>query len=85
MLDKATNQIIDNIVACRKNAGMSQADVTIKLQQLGFNYGHGRLSMIETKRRPPSAALILALKLIFKCEYADFYKGVETDFSKLLK
>lgn len=82
--DKATSRIIDNLVVCRKRANLSQEQVTVKLQRLGFNYGRGRLSMIETKKRPPSAALLVALKLIYDCGYDDLFCGVESEYKKLL-
>lgn len=86
MLDNhATNHIIDQLVALRKKAGLSQEEVTVKLQRLGFNYGRGRLSMIETKKRPPSASLLVALKLIYHCDYQDFFDEVEASYKELLK
>lgn len=84
MQDNATNRIIDNLVACRKKAGLSQEAVTAKLQRLGFNYGRGRLSMIETKKRPPSAPLLVALKLIYGCGYANFFDEVEAEYKHSL-
>ena len=69
--------ISDNIVKIRKTAGMTQNYVSIRLQTMGLNITRSRLSMIELKRLNVPVSLLVALKMIFKCEYADFFDGLE--------
>ena len=58
--------------------------IAARLQTLGFNYGRGRLSMIETQKRPAPAPLLAALRLIYGCTYAELFDGVEDGFADLL-
>lgn len=76
----ANVRISHNLRECRKRAGLSQQQVTARLQTMGFNYGRGRLSMIETQKRPAPAPLLAALRLIYGCAYADIFHGVEDCF-----
>lgn len=69
--------ISDNIVKLRKMAGMTQNYVAIQLQTMGLNITRSRLSMIELKRLNVPVSLLVALKIIFKCDYSDFFNGLE--------
>jgi len=64
-------------VKLRKAVGMSQNYVSIRLQTMGLNITRSRLSMIELKRLNVPVSLIVALKIIFKCNYYDFFDGLE--------
>lgn len=78
------NAITDSIVQLRKELKLSQNDVAASLQSMGINYSRGKLSMVETKKRPPTAALLVGLKLIYNCEYLDFFKNIEPELLPLL-
>ncbi|WRS26189.1 helix-turn-helix transcriptional regulator [Oscillospiraceae bacterium MB08-C2-2] len=69
--------ISDNIVRLRKASGMTQSYVSIQLQTMGLNISRSRLSMIELKRLNVPVGLIVALKMLFKCSYSDFFVGLE--------
>lgn len=73
--------ISDNIVKLRKRAGMTQNYVAIQLQTMGLNITRSRLSMIELKRLNVPVSLLVALKIIFKCDYSDFFNGLEQQLS----
>lgn len=75
--------ISKNIVNLRKAAGLTQNYVAIKLQTMGLNISRSRLSMIELNRLNVPVSMIVALKIIFKCEYADFFIGLEEKLSEL--
>lgn len=72
-------ELADNIVKLRKASGMTQNYVAIQLQTMGLNITRARLSMIELKRLNVPVELIVALKIIFKCEYCDFFEGLEEE------
>jgi len=69
--------ISPNIVRLRKNAKMTQNYVAIRLQTMGLNISRSRLSMIELGRLNIPISLLIALKLIFKCDYSEFFLGFE--------
>ena len=74
--------IVDNIVRLRQDSGLSQESIAARLQTMGINYTRGRLSMIETKKRPPTALLLVGLKIIFACNYDDFYSAAEKQLAE---
>ena len=67
----------ENIVKLRKQAGMTQNYVAIQLQTMGLNISRSRLSMIELGRLNVPVSMLVALKIIFKCNYSDFFEGLE--------
>ena len=69
--------ISKNIVKLRKSSGMTQNYVAIQLQVMGLNISRSRLSMIELNRLNIPVSMLIALKLIFKCEYSCFFEGLE--------
>lgn len=69
--------IADNIVRLRKASGLTQKQVAVKLQTLGLNITRSRLSMIELKRLNIPVSVLVAMKRIFGCDYADFFQGLE--------
>ena len=69
--------ISKNIVRLRKSAGFTQDYVAIQLQTMGLNISRSRLSMIELNRLNVPVSVLVALKIIFKCEYCDFFIGLE--------
>jgi len=74
--------ISENIVRLRKSAKMAQNYVAIQLQTMGLNISRSRLSMIELNRLNVHVSVLVALKIIFKCDFADFFQGLE---EKLVK
>ncbi len=72
-----------NIVLLRKKAGMTQNYVSIQLQTMGLNISRSRLSMIELGRLNVPVSVLVALKIIFRCEYAAFFEGLEENLKKL--
>lgn len=69
--------ISKNIVMLRKAAGMTQNYVAIQLQTMGLNISRSRLSMIELGRLNVPVGVLVGLKIIFKCDYANFFAGLE--------
>jgi len=69
--------ISGNIVKLRKRAGMTQNYVAIQLQTMGLNISRSRFSMIELGRLNVPVSMLVALKIIFKCNYSDFFEGLE--------
>lgn len=69
--------ISGNIVRLRKSAGMTQNYVAIQLQTMGLNISRSRLSMIELGRLNIPVSMLVALKVIFKCDYSSFFQGLE--------
>ena len=82
--ERYNNYIANNIRRLRKKNGYSQAKLAEKLQTLGIDYTHARISHIELKKRPPTAALVIALKCIFDCEYSELVGEVEDECKELL-
>ena len=69
--------ISENIVRLRKAAGLTQNYVAIQLQTMGLNISRSRLSMIELNRLNVPVSVLVSLKIIFKCNYSDFFIGLE--------
>lgn len=69
--------ISENIVKLRKEAGMTQNYVAIRLQTMGLNISRSRLSMIELNRLNVPVSMLVALKIIFNCDYSNFFDGLE--------
>ena len=66
-----------NIKKLRKEAGMTQESVIAKLQLMGLNTSRSTIGMIETGRRNVPVSMLVGLKIIFNCDYADFFEGLE--------
>jgi len=69
--------ISKNIAKLRKDAGMTQEYVAIQLQIMGLNISRSRFSMIELGRLNVPVSMLVALKIIFKCDYSKFFEGLE--------
>jgi len=69
--------ISQNMVKLRKSAGLTQSYVAIQLQVMGINISRSRLSMIELGKLNVPVSLLVALKIIFRCDYSDFFAGLE--------
>ena len=66
-----------SIAKLRKRADMTQNYVAIQLQTMGLNISRSRLSMIELGRLNVPVSMLVALKIIFKCDYSCFFDGLE--------
>ena len=73
--------ISENIVKLCKAEGLTQNYVAIQLQTMGLNISRSRLSMIELNRLNVPVSVLVGLKIILKCEYSDFFKGLEEKLS----
>jgi len=69
--------ISDNIRTLRNAADLTQDYVAIQLQTMGLNISRSRFSMIELGRLNVPVSVLVALKIIFKCEYSAFFAGLE--------
>ena len=69
--------ISKNLVKLRKEANMTQDYVAIQLQTMGLNISRSRLSMIELGRLNVPVSMLVALKIIFQCDYSRFFEGLE--------
>ena len=67
----------DNLKALRKNSGMSQSVVAARLQTMGIKMSRSWLSAIELGRRNLPLKVLVGLKLIYRCNYEDFFTGLE--------
>ena len=74
--------ISQNIVRLRKESKLTQNYVSIQLQTMGLNISRSRLSMIELNRLNVPVSVLVGLKIIFKCEYSDFFIGLEEKLSE---
>jgi len=68
--------ISQNIAKLRHSAGMTQNYVAIRLQTMGLNITRSRFSMIELGKLNVPVSMLVALKIIFKCDYACFFEGL---------
>jgi len=75
--------ISENIIKLRKKADMKQKDVAIQLQLMGIKMSRSHFSGIEVGRLNISVGALVALKTIFKCEYADFFEGLDEKLLEL--
>ncbi len=74
--------IAGNLARLRKAAKMTQKYAAIQLQTMGVNISRARLSMIELNRLNVPVSMLVALKVLYKCDYADFFAGLEEKFKE---
>ena len=68
-----------NIQRLRKAAGMTQDQTVAKLQLMGLNISKSTYAKLETNRMNIKVSELVALKEIFRGEYADFFAGLTLD------
>ena len=73
-------EISRNIARLRKKEGLTQDQVAAKLQLLGVNISRSHFSLIELGRNNVPISLLVGLKIILQCNYADFFEGLENNF-----
>ena len=69
--------ISKNILRLRKQARLTQDNLTAKLQTMGVNISRSHFSMIETGKLNIPIDMLVALKIIFRCDYSCFFEGLE--------
>ncbi len=74
-INQHKNPIIGtNIVRLRKERNLKAIDVIAKLQLKGIYVTTGIFSKIEHGRNNPSVEIIIALTVIFECDFNEFFK-----------
>ena len=71
--------IKDNLQKLRRQSGLSQEAVAAKLQLMGVNMSRSWLSAIELGKRNVPVKVLVGLKVIFNCQYDDFFEGLESE------
>ena len=66
-----------NIRKLRKQSGLTQEQTVAKLQLMGLDIIRSVYSRYEIDRLNIRISELVALKLIFNCEYNDFFAGME--------
>ncbi len=75
--------ISGNIVKLRKAAGITQKHVSIQLETMGLNISRSRFSMIELGKLNIPVSILVALKILFRCDYSSFFDGLESKLSEM--
>ena len=70
-----------NIQNIRKNNNLTQDQTVAKLNLYGIAISKSSYAKIETNRMNIKVSELIALKIIFKTEYADFFLGLEENMS----
>jgi len=73
----------DNLRKLRKKRKLAQWQVAAKLQIQGCDITRSIYSRYETGELNIQVSVLIALKDIFKCEYADFFENLEIKFKEL--
>jgi len=77
--------ISENLARLRGQAGMTQEAVAVQLQLYGIVMSRSQFSDIERGQLNISISTLVALRTIYKCEYADFFKGLDEELLELQK
>ena len=73
----------NNIRNLRKKCKLTQEQVAAKLQVQGCDITRSIYSRYETGQLNIPVSVLIALRNIFKCEYADFFVNLEIKFTEL--
>lgn len=65
-----------NIRALRLKAGLTQEDVSAKLQTIGIDMSRDFYAHIENGTYNIRVSELAALRRIFECTYDDFFRGI---------
>lgn len=65
-----------NIRAIRLKAGLTQEDVSAKLQTIGIDMSRDFYAHIENGTYNIRVSELAALRRIFECTYDDFFRGI---------
>lgn len=66
-----------NMKRLRQQMGYTQVQVAAKLGIYGIDISRETYNKIENNNYSIKISELLALKAIFKCEYSDFFEGLE--------
>lgn len=67
----------DNLRRLRGDAGLSQEKLCAELQRRGCDIGRTTYAKYEAGELNIRASVIIELKKIYKCEYDDFFVGLD--------
>ncbi len=70
-----------NLRILRIKAGLTQEQVSIKMQLFGLNMSRDFYAHIENGTYNIRASELVALRSIFQCDYADFFVGMDCGFA----
>lgn len=69
-----------NIQLLRRKAGYTQDEVVAKLHLLNLNISKSTYAKIETNRMNIRVSELVALSLIFKADFNEFFIGLREEF-----
>lgn len=67
----------DNLRRLRNQSGLSQEKICAELQRRGCDIGRTTYAKYESGELNIRASVLIELKKIYKCDYADFFAGLE--------
>jgi len=67
----------ENLRKLRSRKGYTQVDVVAKLELYGINVSRVTYNKMEHNYYPIRINELLALKLIYECEFHEFFEGLE--------
>ena len=68
----------DNLRRLRNDASLSQEKLCAELQRRGCDIGRTTYAKYEAGELNIRASVIIELKKIYKCSYAEFFMGLDT-------
>ncbi len=66
----------DNLKRLRKNAGLSQEQLAVKLQVMGLSVSREMISQMELGRYNIRVSILVALAKIYRVPYDAFFEGL---------
>lgn len=69
-----------NIQILRRKSGLTQDGVVAKLHLMGLEISKSTYAKLETNRMNIRVSELVALSLIFKAEFNDFFYGLTDEF-----
>lgn len=74
----------NNISDLRYKRNMTQDQVVAKLQLMGIQISKSTYAKIETNRMNIKVSELVALKILFKAAYEDFFIGLTDDITSFI-
>lgn len=71
-----------NIQRLRRHSDLTQDQVVAKLNVMGLEISKSTYAKLETNRMNIRISELVALKMIFRVKYEDFFVGLTEDFFK---
>jgi len=68
----------DNLRKLRNNSGLSQEKLCAELQRRGCDIGRTTYAKYEAGELNIRISIIIELRKIYDCSYADFFAGLDT-------